>query len=237
MKEFIDLDDTIVAISTPVGEGGIGIIRMSGEDSLSIADKIFKSRDGRKPSQFETYTTHYGHIIDPSVIASQPAGGRRTCNDKGAVDEVILTIMHAPRTYTKEDVVEINCHGGIVPLKKVLELVVSLGARLAEPGEFTKRAFLNGRIDLAQAEAVLDVIRAKTERGLKAAINQLEGGLSSQVGELRQRLLNLYTHIEASLDFPEDELEILSDSGMLANLKDIIKTLKALIDTADNGRV
>ena len=161
-----NLKDTIAAISTPIGEGGIGIVRLSGNKALSIADNIFIPKSGRKPSGFKTYTVHYGHAV------------RSSDKSKKIIDEVILTIMRAPKTYTKEDVVEINCHGGIVALKEVMEEVVRLGARAAEPGEFTKRAFLNGRIDLAQAEAVCDVIKAKTEMALKVALTQLEGDFS-----------------------------------------------------------
>jgi len=221
MPKNINIEDTITAISTSVGEGGIGIVRMSGRDSLKIADKIFKSNNKKKPSQFRTYTTHYGRIMDKGKL----------------IDEVILTVMRSPKSYTKEDIVEINCHGGIVPLKKVLDLVVSLGARMAEPGEFTKRAFLNGRLDLVQAEAVLDVIKSKTDTSLRVAMNQLEGDLSGEVKTLREELLDLCTHVEASIDFPDDEKEIISGSRMLSRLKDIKNKIKKLIDTAESGRV
>ena len=221
MPKIIDLNDTIVAISTPLGEGGIGMVRMSGKNALKIADKVFRSKNKEKPSQFTTYTTHYGHIIDKNQI----------------IDEIILTVMRSPKSYTKEDIVEINCHSGIVPLRKVLELVIKEGGRLAQPGEFTKRAFLNGRIDLAQAEAVLDVIKAKTDSSLKVAINQLKGSLSEEITKIRENLLQLYTHIEACIDFPEEDVKILSNSDMLNNLKRTTKRLKQLIDTADNGKV
>jgi tRNA modification GTPase len=168
MKREEFANDTIAAVSTPLGEGGIGIVRLSGAKSLSIADKIFKRKDGKKPSSFSTYTTHYGYIVSK---------GER-------IEEVILTVMRAPRSYTREDIVEINCHGGIVPLKQVLDLVLESGARMASPGEFTKRAFLNGRIDLAQAEAVVDLIRAKTEEASKIALAQLEGKLSQRLERL-----------------------------------------------------
>jgi len=159
----ITLDDTIVAVSTPIGEGGIGIVRLSGKDSLKLADRIFLAKDGKKPSRFKTYTVHYGHIVenDRRESRAKSRDERRTTSDeRRIVDEVILTVMKAPRSYTKEDVVEINCHSGIAPLKKILDLCLFNGARLAEPGEFTKRAFLNGRIDILQAEAVLDIIKA-----------------------------------------------------------------------------
>jgi len=242
MPSVNSLEDTIVAISTPIGEGGIGIVRMSGKDSLKIADNVFKSKNGKLPSQFKTYTTHHGYVIASErsersnlniEIASAPAAPR---NDN-VVDEVILTVMKAPKSYTKEDIVEINCHGGIVPLRKCLELILSLGARMAEPGEFTKRAFLNGRLDLVQAEAVSDVIRAKTDLSLKVAMNQLEGGLSDEIKDLREKLLNLYTHAEASIDFPDEEKEIVSESNMLNKLENIAEKIKRLIDTSETGKV
>ena len=172
------IEDTIAAPATPAGEGGIGIVRISGPEALKIADKIFVSKNGSKPSDCESYTVHYGHIVDKNTHDA-----RRKTHD-GIIDEVLLTVMRAPKSYTKEDVVEINCHGGIQAVKNVLELITDNGARLAEPGEFTKRAFLNGRLDLVQAEAVLDVIRAKTESSLKAAISQLDGALSKEISAI-----------------------------------------------------
>ncbi|MEE8359349.1 MAG: tRNA uridine-5-carboxymethylaminomethyl(34) synthesis GTPase MnmE, partial [Candidatus Omnitrophota bacterium] len=224
MKNLSSLNDTIVAVSTPVGEGGIGIVRMSGRGSFSIADKIFRSKEGKVPSRLKSYTTHYGHIVD-------------TGENREVIDEVIVTIMRSPRSYTKEDTVEINCHGGMVPLKRILELVLSLGARLAEPGEFTKRAFLNGRIDLAQAESVLDIIKAKTDASLRAAMGQLEGALSKKVKSLRGELVDLASHVEGSIDFPEEDIEILSDCRLKERICDIIYELKELIKTADRGTV
>lgn len=217
--------DTIVAISTPVGEGGIGIVRLSGKESLPVADKIFRSKDGKVPSKLKSFTTHYGHILD----------GSRSGSD--IIDEVILTIMRSPRSYTKEDIVEINCHGGIVPLRKVMELVLSFDVRLAEPGEFTKRAFLNGRIDLAQAESVLDIIKAKTDRSLHAAMGQLEGELSSQIRKLRNRLLDLASHIEVSIDFPDEDVESFSGFDLEVCIKEIIGTLNDLVESAERGVV
>jgi tRNA modification GTPase len=183
--------DTIAAISTPLGEGGIGIVRLSGDKALKIADKLFKGRDGIPPSRLPSYTIHYGHII----------------RNKEILDEVILSIMRKPKSYTREDVVEINCHGGILPLRRTLEAVLECGARLAEPGEFTKRAFLNGRIDLTQAEAVVNIVEAKTELALKSAISQLKGAFSDKVKELKDETLELLTLIEAGLDFPEENIE------------------------------
>ncbi|MCX5686051.1 MAG: tRNA uridine-5-carboxymethylaminomethyl(34) synthesis GTPase MnmE [Candidatus Omnitrophica bacterium] len=214
-------EDTIVAISTPVGEGGIGIVRMSGPRSLKIADGIFLSKDGSKPSKFRTYTTHYGHIVAENRI----------------IDEVILTVMKTPKSYTKEDVVEINCHGGIQAVKKVLDLALKRGARLAEPGEFTRRAFLNGRLDLAQAEAVADVIRAKTEASLKVAMNQLEGELSRSVDAVRQDAIDIASHIEAGIDFPEEGLELGEKKALVKKTEDVVSRLKKLVDSYEEGIV
>ena len=212
-------EDTIVAVSTPIGEGGIGIVRLSGPEALKIANEIFVSKDGGRPSQYETYTTHYGHIV----------------NDSRYIDEVILTVMKAPKSYTKEDIVEINCHGGIQAVRKVLELVVKCGARIAEPGEFTKRAFLNGRVDLAQAEAVLDIVRARTEASLKVAVSQLEGNLSKVITEIRERIIDIASQIEASIDFPDEELEIIEEGRLIKKAEDVLAELKALIDTSSDG--
>jgi tRNA modification GTPase len=216
-----DLNDTIVAISTPPGESGIGIVRISGKEALKVADKIFLSRDNRKSSEFKTYTTHYGWIMDKREI----------------VDEVILTVMRAPRSYTKEDIIEINCHGGIVALRRVLDLVVENGCRLASPGEFTKRAFLNGRIDLAQAEAVLDVIRAKTDSALKVGAEQLRGRLSSQVNKMRKVLLDILSMLEANIDFPEEEIRPAEFKDIAQRLNHINNEMKSLLEAARFGRI
>ncbi len=218
----INLDDTIVAISTPIGEGGIGIVRMSGREALKVADRIFISKDGCNPSNFKTYTTHYGYIAD---------------ENKATIDEVILTVMCAPKSYTKEDIVEINCHSGIVPLKKILDLTVRLGARIAEPGEFTKRAFLNGRIDLSQAEAVLDIVRAKTDLSLKIAFRQLEGEFGKKIRALKEELLSIYAHLEALIDFPEEEIEVLKDEEIKGRLEKLCGELRSLLESADSGKV
>lgn len=216
-----NLDDTIAAIATPIGEAGIGIVRLSGKDALVIADKIFMSADGGKASEYGTYTTHYGKIVDNGVI----------------VDEVILTVMRAPKSYTREDIVEINCHGGIAALKKTLELVLAQGVRLAEAGEFTKRAFLNGRIDLAQAEAVLDIIRAKTDKGLETALLQLKGGVSDSVRQLRHELVDIKAHIEASVDFPEEELDVDSLRAIGDRLNSVRRAMKDFLDSFEKGRI
>lgn len=217
-------EDTIAAVSTPIGEGGIGIVRLSGPRALEIVDDIFVSKYGKRPSQYDTYTVHYGHIVN------------KTPNPK-FIDEVLLTVMRAPRSYTKEDIVEINCHGGIQAVKKVLELVVRCGARIAEPGEFTKRAFLNGRLDLAQAEAVLDIINARTESSLKVAASQLEGELSRRVSEIQDEIAGVASHVEASIDFPEEGLEIIEEKTLVKKIDKVIAELKGLIDTSGEGIV
>ena len=220
----VRLDDTIAAVSTPVGEGGIGIVRLSGRDALKVADRIFLSKDGKMPSSFRTYTVHYGHIAEKST--------------KRLIDEVILTVMRSPGSYTKEDVVEINCHSGIASLRSILDLVLKNGAMLAEPGEFTKRAFLNGRIDISQAESVLDIIKAKTDLSLKAALNNLGGLLSKKIEYIRNELMGVFTRIEASIDFAEEEdIDALSPKDILNRLKRAKKETETLIATARKGKV
>ncbi|MDD4894198.1 MAG: tRNA uridine-5-carboxymethylaminomethyl(34) synthesis GTPase MnmE [Candidatus Omnitrophica bacterium] len=216
-----DINDTIAAIATGIGESGIGIIRISGKDALAVADKVFICRSQKKPSGFRTYTTHYGWAA----------------KDGKVIDEVILTVMRAPKSYTKEDIVEINCHGGIVALRKVLELVLENGCRLALPGEFTKRAFLNGRIDLAQAEAVLDVIRAKTDSALKMGIEQLRGALSSQINKIRDLLLDILSLLEANIDFPDEEISDINLKETSQKLNLVNKQLETILDTAAQGRI
>ncbi|MBL7157455.1 MAG: tRNA uridine-5-carboxymethylaminomethyl(34) synthesis GTPase MnmE [Candidatus Omnitrophica bacterium] len=245
-------DDTIAAVSTPVGEGGIGIVRLNGKKALSIADRIFVSKDKSKPSGFKTYTVHYGHIIRKSPpraekISASDRKNLRLERKKSKVqeqkpkneiiDEVILTVMKAPKSYTKEDVVEINCHGGIIPLRKVLDLVLNLGARLAEPGEFTKRAFINGRIDLTQAEAVLDIIRSKTESSMKVALGQLEGEFSSKVRAMREELLNILSEMEARIDFSEEDIKLMPKFEISGKLARISKKIEKLIDEAWKGMI
>jgi tRNA modification GTPase len=212
-------DDTIVAISTPPGEGGIGIVRLSGDRALKIANKVFKKKDGGKASGLKSHTIHYGRIVSGR-------NGR-------TIDEVLLTVMRSPKSYTREDIVEINCHGGMQSTKNVLELILSNGARLAQPGEFTKRAFLNGRIDLSQAEAVLDTIRAKTDGALKVALGQLEGGLSGSLKSLIDRMADILAEVEASIDFPDEGLKtkdkkklILESGRALAGIERMIESYK-----------
>ncbi|WCJ58656.1 hypothetical protein NXS98_13140 [Fontisphaera persica] len=185
-------DDTIAAISTPLGEGGLAVLRLSGPRALAIADQCFvpRGRSSQRPLEAPTHTLHYGELRRE---------GRR-------VDEVLLAVMRAPRTYTGEDVVEISCHGGLLAARLALETLLAAGARLAHPGEFTRRAFLNGRLDLTQAEAVADVIHARTELALTAAQEQLAGKLAQRIRQLRQDLLHTLAHIEAHLDFPEEDI-------------------------------
>lgn len=229
MKKY-DINDTIAAIATSIGESGIGIIRISGKEALPIADKVFLSKDGKKPAEFKTYTTHYGWIVDrPQTTDYRP--------QTGIIDEVILTVMRAPKSYTKEDIVEINCHGGIAAMRRALDLVLENGCRLAEPGEFTKRAFLNGRIDLAQAEAVLDIIRAKTDASLKMSAEQLRGLLSQRINNFRSSLLDILARLEANIDFPEEEIDTVNLKVISQEILKINNQLKDVLSTANTGRV
>lgn len=215
-------DDTIAAISTPLGEGGIGIVRLSGKDSVQIVEKIFSSPKNKSIKDSRPNRVIYGYVNDPFT-------GKK-------IDEVLVTVMRSPYSYTKEDVLEINCHGGMIALRRTLELVLKQGARLAEPGEFTKRAFINGRIDLSQAEAVLDLIRSKTDESRRIAIEQLQGGLSKTITELRDRLTEICVHIEACIDFPEDEIETASRQDLLEEMKDVGRELHILLKTYDEAR-
>ena len=222
MKEF----DTICAVATPIGEGGVAIIRISGENALSIASNIFISKNNYDVKNMQTYTMKYGNVID--------------VENKEIIDEVILSYMKAPNSYTGENVVEVNCHGGVVSTNSVLNQIIRAGARLAEPGEFTKRAFLNSRIDLSQAEAVMDIITAKTELSMKSAMLQSNGSLSREIAELRKYLLNVLALIEYSVDFTEDDEDIIDDN-LVFQIKDgIDKTIlriKNLVSNADEGKI
>ncbi|WP_425449233.1 tRNA uridine-5-carboxymethylaminomethyl(34) synthesis GTPase MnmE [Dethiothermospora halolimnae] len=215
--------DTIAAIATAPGEAGIGIVRISGDRALDISDKIFKSERISSLTKEEERKLVYGHIINPK--------------DKKIIDEVLIVYMKGPNTYTKEDVVEINCHGGIVPVRRILELVLENGARMAEAGEFTKRAFLNGRIDLAQAEAVMDLISAKTDSGFDVSLNQLEGSLSKKVKDLREKLLSMLAQIEASIDFPEHDVEDSTYRKLMDGGKEVYQEIDGLLDTVYTGRI
>ena len=214
-------EDTIAAISTPIGEGGIGIVRLSGRDAISIADRVFFSPKGRKLKDAISHTVIYGFIVDYAA------------NER--IDEILVTIMRAPKTYTREDAVEINCHGGMLPVRVTLQLLLREGARLAEPGEFTKRAFLNGRIDLSQAEAVIDVIKSKTEQAERLALQQLEGRLSDKIISLKDKITSLCAYVEAYIDFPEEEFD-LEKSEMLGSLNEAVAELTALSQRYDEGR-
>ncbi|MCI1823504.1 MAG: tRNA uridine-5-carboxymethylaminomethyl(34) synthesis GTPase MnmE, partial [Megasphaera sp.] len=187
-----DTVDTIAAIATPIGESGIGIIRISGRDAYAVGDKIFRSKSNFPLAKRRDHSIQYGHIID----------------EKGhSIDEVLVLLMKGPKSYTAEDVMEIQCHGGYQSLEEILALILRQGARLANPGEFTERAFINGRIDLAQAEAVMDIIQAKSKAGLTNAVNQLEGKLSELVKKMRIHLTELITRLEVMVDYPEEDLE------------------------------
>jgi len=217
----IDTEDTIAAISTPMGEGGFGIVRLSGRQAIPIVARLFIPQRKKSLTGVNTFTIHYGHIYDKEK----------------PVDEVLLSVMRAPHTYTREDVVEISCHGGIVPLRKVLELCLREGARLAQPGEFTLRAFLNGRIDLVQAEAVCDIIRSRTDAALNSALNQLEGYLSKAVNRIRDRIVDLLAHIEACLDYSEEEIPELSREELAERMEKLCGELKELLKSAQSGRI
>jgi tRNA modification GTPase len=219
MKEF----DTIAAVATSVGEGGISIIRVSGDKALKMVSSIFSGKNGRSLEDIKSYTMRYGHIIDKA--------------SEDVIDEVIVSYMKGPRSFTAEDTIEINCHGGVVATNRVLEEVIKSGARIAEPGEFTKRAFLNGRIDLSQAEAVIDIIRAKTELSMKSALMQSEGRISREISKLRHRLLGVIAHIEATVDFPEDDLEEITSDKVTVDLIDINNEIKHLLSTANEGKI
>ncbi|MGD0884474.1 MAG: tRNA uridine-5-carboxymethylaminomethyl(34) synthesis GTPase MnmE [Thermodesulfovibrionales bacterium] len=215
-------EDTIAAISTPLGEGGIGIVRASGKDAVNIVERLFSSSRDERLTEVASHRLTYGFIKDPLTGT--------------AIDEVLVAVMKAPHTYTKEDVVEINCHGGMLTLRHILELVLKHGARLAEPGEFTKRAFLHGRIDLSQAEAVIDIIRAKTDGSRIIALEQLSGGLSERITSLRDRILSLCAHVEAYIDFPEDEIEPASKETLSQGIREIQGELSLLSRSFDEGR-
>lgn len=216
--------DTIAAISTPMGEGAIAIVRLTGDEAVTIIDKIYKGPKGKKLSEAASHTIHYGHLIDSKTAQ--------------VVEEVMVSVMRAPKTFTREDVVEINCHGGLVSVKKVLNLVLANGARLADPGEFTKRAFLNGRIDLSQAEAVMDLIRAKTDRAMNVALNQMEGRLSKLVQRLRQEILETLAHVEVNIDYPEyDDVEEMTHNMLIEKASFVRDELKKLLQTAEQGKI
>ena len=216
-KEF----DTIAAISTPLGEGAIGIVRLSGTDSFAIAQRIFKGKD---LASVASHTLNYGHIVDP---------------DKNEIlDEVMVGAMRSPKTFTREDIIEINTHGGIAVTNEILQLVIREGARLAEPGEFTKRAFLNGRVDLTQAEAVMDIIRAKTDKAMNIAVKQLDGSLSDLINNTRQEILNTLAQVEVNIDYPEyDDVEEATTEIIREKTTEFEALLTNLLKTARRGKI
>ncbi len=215
--------DTIAAISTPPGEGAISIVRLSGDDAVKIANDVYRS-GSKQLADVESHTIHYGHIFDPAT--------------EKMVDEVMVSVMRAPKTFTREDVIEINCHGGIVVVNQILQLLLRQGARLAEPGEFTKRAFLNGRVDLSQAEAVMDLIRAKTDKAMNLALNQLDGNLSSLIRSLRQEILETLAQVEVNIDYPEyDDVEELTTRLLLEKANQVQGQINQLLLTAQQGKI
>ncbi|HCV7925511.1 TPA: tRNA uridine-5-carboxymethylaminomethyl(34) synthesis GTPase MnmE [Staphylococcus aureus] len=214
--------DTITSISTPMGEGAIGIVRLSGPQAVEIADKLYKGK--HLLNDVSSHTINYGHIIDPE--------------SKEVVEEVMVSVLRAPKTFTREDIIEINCHGGILTINRVLELTMTYGARMAEPGEFTKRAFLNGRIDLSQAEAVMDFIRSKTDRASKVAMNQIEGRLSDLIKKQRQSILEILAQVEVNIDYPEyDDVEDATTEFLLEQSKEIKQEINHLLDTGAQGKI
>lgn len=215
--------DTIAAISTPPGEGAIGIVRLSGEEAIAVADRVYKLGSKQLADQ-TSHTIHYGNIVNPKT--------------SDTVDEVMVTVMRAPKTFTREDVVEINCHGGILAVNQVLQIVLQNGARLAEPGEFTKRAFLNGRIDLSQAEAVMDLIRAKTDKAMYVALQQLDGNLSNLIRNLRSEILDTLAQVEVNIDYPEyDDVEEMTSILLIEKAKQVKAAVQQLLETASQGKI
>ena len=219
MKEF----DTIAAIATAIGESGVSIIRVSGCNSLEIVNRIFRAKNGKNILDIKPYTMRYGNLID--------------AENGSIIDEVIVSFMKGPKSYTAENTVEVNCHGGIFVTNRILEEILKRGARIAEAGEFTKRAFLNGRIDLSRAEAVMDIITAKTEASMKAAVMQAEGRVSKEIILLRNELLEIIAHIEATVDYPEDDLEEMTSEKTTDVLNVVLRKIQKLILTADEGKI
>lgn len=214
--------DTITSISTPMGEGAIGIVRLSGPQAIEIGDILYKGK--KNLSEVETHTINYGHIIDPETNET--------------VEEVMVSVLRTPKTFTREDIIEINCHGGILTINRILELTMTYGARMAEPGEYTKRAFLNGRIDLSQAEAVMDFIRSKTDRASKVAMNQIEGRLSDLIKKQRQSILEILAQVEVNIDYPEyDDVEDATTDFLLEQSKRIKEEINQLLETGAQGKI
>lgn len=215
------VEDTIAAIATALGEGSIAVVRVSGHNAIDTVAKVFKSNSNLREAL--THTIHYGKIVDPS--------------NERILDEVLVSVMKGPRSFTAEDVVEVSTHGGIVAVKSVLEVLVRNGARLAEPGEFTKRAFLNGRIDLAQAEAVIDLIRSKSDRAFQLARKQAEGDLSKQIIPMRQKLIELLAHVEVNIDYPEHDVDEVTAGVIREDCSVILEQVQALLSRANEGKI
>lgn len=215
------MSDTIAAISTAIGESGIGIVRISGKNALEIGISIFQGTKVENYSDIENRKLTYGHILDGDQV----------------IDEVLIAFMKEPFTYTRENMVEIYCHGGIIPVQKVLALLLKSGARLAEQGEFTKRAFLNGRLDLSQAEAVIDIIKSKTNKSFQVSLNQLEGSLSSKIKDIRNLLLGMIAHVEVSIDFPDDDIEEVTFDELKSDANTVKTSIEALLSTVDRGKI
>lgn len=214
--------DTIAAISTPRGEGGIGIVRISGDEAILILDKVFKAKSGKKAVELKNYSINYGQLYDE-------AGN--------TVDEALVSVMKGPKTYTTEDIVEINCHGGYLITEKVLELVLRFGARHAEQGEFTRRAFMNGRIDLTQAEAVMDLIHSKTDKSISLSLDQLRGDLKEQIAHLKKLLLDVAAHVNVVLDYPEEGIDDPIPSNLVDNLNEVLNRSSELVDSYNKGKI
>ncbi|WP_044641419.1 tRNA uridine-5-carboxymethylaminomethyl(34) synthesis GTPase MnmE [Risungbinella massiliensis] len=213
--------ETIAAISTALGEAGIAVIRVSGSEAIPIVDRVFRGKT--KLKDVETHTIRYGSIVDP--------------DSETKIDEVLVTVMRAPRTFTREDVVEVSCHGGAIPVQKTLEAILDAGAKLAEPGEFTKRAFLNGRIDLSQAEAVMDLIRAKTDRAAKIASQQSDGKLSRLIRQLRHEIVETLAHLAVNVDYPEYDADEMTSTLLTNKCQYIIQQIEGLLQTAAQGKI
>lgn len=212
--------DTIAAISTPIGEGGISIVRMSGEDAIKIANRVFKGKD---LEAVDSHTIHYGYIVDPTK--------------KMTIDEAMVSVLRAPKTFTREDIVEINCHGGIVVTNHILQLLLANGARMADPGEFTKRAFVNGRIDLTQAESVMDIVRAKTDKARQVAVGQLAGGLLTKIRQMRQEILDTLANVEVNIDYPEYDADQITAKQMTETSQKVIDQIDQLLQTTQEGTI
>ena len=218
----LELDDTIAAIATPLGEGGISVIRLSGPGAFDCLRPFFLSTSRKSPDTFPPNTIHWGRVVD---------------SEGKLIDQVLLSVFRSPQSYTGQDVLEVSCHGGLAVTKRILGLFLSNGARHAEPGEFTRRAFLNGKIDLSQAEAVLDLIHAKSNRSLDIAIRQLTGELSKRFQGLKDLILRLLAHMEAYIDFPDENLEVDVSSGMERQFSELLKTIRALLEGFDRNQL